>query len=609
MSFLSRIRSDKITKSLTDLLDTIKSWCNSLFALDNNTVHKTNDEIIDGVKSFSNTKDANGSTLESRRSVTSVMIRNKDVVRGTQPTDNLKYTYTQLIFGDRDTELEFPHDENNNFIGYGRLSKIEHVDDFNLKRHYLDLATYRFIHDSTTWNNCINFQFGYDEIDSNNIIPFGWFSGSLNLSRTVDASAIADNRPALLIGNRTGIHLELDDNEIIAKATATSASDLYLNNEGGKVYIGPDGIQSGGRVTVHGNVGGCAFYYWARTLDKTIAPSANSNMDLLIGDVNGYDTKYLFARFGVRWQPNRTVVARIAAYKGGVHGTDYGEIGVAYPAASDAYGFAPETPSSPSAITILTYSWIPKDTRIVHRTGNETVGGKKTFSETLILTGNIKKDRDTSVLYVCGGNGNTATNGGLLILCGASDSVNPGKFYLRCQKSSSDSRTLIGYPGGSLTWNGQSVSTSSDERLKTPIEDVNDDILDQWSKVQWGQFKFKDAVAEKGYDDARYHIGLIAQSVDRIFKDNNLDILKYGILCHDEHEAIEAKYDSDGNIEVPAEDAVDLWMVRYTEALCLEAAYQRRKNTQLENKIKTLEEENESLKKRLEILEQAILNK
>lgn len=60
---------------------------------------------------------------------------------------------------------------------------------------------------------------------------------TLYLSKGTDASATADNGPPLIIGSRTGGHLELDSNEIMAKSSSTTASTLYLNNEGGAVNI------------------------------------------------------------------------------------------------------------------------------------------------------------------------------------------------------------------------------------------------------------------------------------------------------------------------------------------------------------------------------------
>lgn len=66
----------------------------------------------------------------------------------------------------------------------------------------------------------------------------GTVTGTTTFSRTTDASGTADNKPALIIGSATGTHLELDGNELMAKASATTTTTLYLNNEGGTVQIG-----------------------------------------------------------------------------------------------------------------------------------------------------------------------------------------------------------------------------------------------------------------------------------------------------------------------------------------------------------------------------------
>jgi hypothetical protein len=47
------------------------------------------------------------------------------------------------------------------------------------------------------------------------------------------------------------------------------------------------------------------------------------------------------------------------------------------------------------------------------------------------------------------------------------------------------------------------------------------------------KFRFKDAVAQKG-DDARIHVGLIAQDVEAAFLAEGLDPFRYGMLCRDD---------------------------------------------------------------------------
>lgn len=178
--------------------------------------------------------------------------------------------------------------------------------------------------------------------------------------------------------------------------------------------------------------------------------------------------------------------------------------------------------------------------------------------------------------------GGNAYDGACLSLLGRSHTYNPGWFMLHASSmsgsgSAGQRASLFGQPNGTLSWNGQPLQTSSDRRLKTKISAVDDDVLDAWDGVFWGEFKFLDAVAEKGAG-ARLHVGLIAQDVDESCASLGVDICRYGILCHDTH--------SDG----PDEPAADLWMARYTEALCMEAAYQRRENDRLKKRVADLEE-------------------
>lgn len=62
--------------------------------------------------------------------------------------------------------------------------------------------------------------------------------GSLHLTSTTDAQGTSNTDPALSIGNRAGAHLEFDIDEIMAKSNGTTPSALYLNWNGGEVRCG-----------------------------------------------------------------------------------------------------------------------------------------------------------------------------------------------------------------------------------------------------------------------------------------------------------------------------------------------------------------------------------
>ena len=149
---------------------------------------------------------------------------------------------------------------------------------------------------------------------------------------------------------------------------------------------------------------------------------------------------------------------------------------------------------------------------------------------------------------------------------------------------------------------GNATINTSDERLKQDIEDIDERVFRAWEKVDFKQFRFKNAVNEKG-ENARIHFGLIAQQVKEAFESEGLDGFKYGLLCYDEWEDEfeeneitdkEAEYDEAGNLIAPAETHIErvqtqtagnAYGIRYGEALALECAYQRWKLEQLEQRL------------------------
>lgn len=78
----------------------------------------------------------------------------------------------------------------------------------------------------------------------------GTITNTLVLSKTTDASGTADNSPALIVGGtRTTAHIEIDNNEIMAKSNGTTPTTLSLNVDGGTIYLGKGGTTSAGKIT------------------------------------------------------------------------------------------------------------------------------------------------------------------------------------------------------------------------------------------------------------------------------------------------------------------------------------------------------------------------
>lgn len=80
------------------------------------------------------------------------------------------------------------------------------------------------------------------------------FAGNKTFNQTVtflgsaDANLGSYTYPAVTIGPYASAHLEIDANEIMAKGSANTAANLYLNNEGGVVDIGPGGMNVRGHI-------------------------------------------------------------------------------------------------------------------------------------------------------------------------------------------------------------------------------------------------------------------------------------------------------------------------------------------------------------------------
>jgi hypothetical protein len=194
----------------------------------------------------------------------------------------------------------------------------------------------------------------------------------------------------------------------------------------------------------------------------------------------------------------------------------------------------------------------------------------------------------------------------------------------------------MGLGAASRLWSEVFAATgsinTSDERDKDDASNIPDEALDAWGRVNFLQYKFKSAIAQKG-DGARVHAGVIAQNILSAFASEGLDATRYGLFCYDEWsnepdiESVErvlikdavyeqiiipAVIDEDGMEVKPAQtvdgemiepeqyetrtithkgvEAGNRYGVRYEEALCFEAAYQRRRADRLEARIAAIEE-------------------
>lgn len=154
----------------------------------------------------------------------------------------------------------------------------------------------------------------------------------------------------------------------------------------------------------------------------------------------------------------------------------------------------------------------------------------------------------------------------------------------------------LGAPG--FAWRngyfGTTPIVTSDEQAKQDIEPIPQSVIEAWRDVDWQRYRFIDAVDKKGAG-ARYHVGLLAQTVKSVFDAHGLDAQHYGLLCLTQWPAVEAKdavISDDGDLLEPAVEycpAGERWGVRMEECLAMEAESQRRLVAALTERIKKLE--------------------
>lgn len=132
-------------------------------------------------------------------------------------------------------------------------------------------------------------------------------------------------------------------------------------------------------------------------------------------------------------------------------------------------------------------------------------------------------------------------------------------------------------------------TVTSDEEEKTRPIALDEAILDAWEEVDFLQYQYIDRVITKGDDGARWHFGLIAQRAEEAFIRYGLDAGRFGFFCKNSKDEMQEIRDEDGNIIQEYSPACTKRGIRYEEALVLEAACTRRKQSRLEARIEALE--------------------
>ena len=209
-----------------------------------------------------------------------------------------------------------------------------------------------------------------------------------------------------------------------------------------------------------------------------------------------------------------------------------------------------------------------------------------------VMTGNhIARSTDGSALILAGGTSNLNGASVSVFSTGYTDYGLTGAIRIGIQ---SYTHNMYMFADGTWTWDGTACQITSDQRLKQQIVEIDDKLLDAWEDVNLVQFKYNDAVDQKGKDNARLHTGYVVQQINKACKSHNVDISEYGLYCHEEYpeetEEVEVTQD-DGTTTKERKvirEASEHYSLRYTEALIVECAYLRKCIKELRNEIEQL---------------------
>jgi hypothetical protein len=124
----------------------------------------------------------------------------------------------------------------------------------------------------------------------------------------------------------------------------------------------------------------------------------------------------------------------------------------------------------------------------------------------------------------------------------------------------------------SVVYAANGTIQTSDRNLKTNIEDLSEAEKRVAVKLKGliKKFKYIDAVEKKG-DDARTHIGIIAQELEEAFASEGLDATRYGMFCFDDTYTVDGEFrDKDGKFftkDTPNAVMKRTYAVRYDQLL------------------------------------------
>ena len=210
-----------------------------------------------------------------------------------------------------------------------------------------------------------------------------------------------------------------------------------------------------------------------------------------------------------------------------------------------------------------------------------------------VINGSLMRNVDNDALHLAGGS--EYNRGADIWIFGNAHASKAGVIQIMPYLGTTNSdRYMWLKPDGTLSWSGQPIQYVSDQRFKQQITQIDNALLDAWEDVELVQFKYNDAVEQKG-SKARFHTGYVVQQIDTSCKSHNVDISEYGLYCHEEYpeetEEVEVTQE-DGTIKKETKvirEASEHYSLRYTETLVVECAYLRRENNRLKERLSKIE--------------------
>lgn len=116
-------------------------------------------------------------------------------------------------------------------------------------------------------------------------------------------------------------------------------------------------------------------------VDKGTNPTSNIYSGLWLNDKNGTASKNRIAGLGAEINTAGCYRSYLCAYKPVAGASDYSQISISYAADGTVTTSAPTPPADDNSTQIATTAWVTaKDNNVVHKTGNESVTGIKTFT-------------------------------------------------------------------------------------------------------------------------------------------------------------------------------------------------------------------------------------